>query len=106
MLIDKPRLIILSTVPMAMVINLLLLNHFFGNQSKALQQHNSYSATTELKENNTTSSTNSAMVFSRTNKRLKVSHFPPPPAHTFAGNEYSEMNEENENINNQGVIIK
>lgn len=106
MLIDRPRLIILSTVPITMAINFLLLNHFFGSSNTKFQQHNQYSTSTEIKETQTTSSVKTTPVFFRTNKKLKIAHFPPPPAHTFAGNEYSEMTEEKENFNNQGVIIK
>ncbi len=105
-MINKDKLLILGTVPIAMTINLCLLNYFFGNQADFPKQ--AVSKPKEIIENNFNDSVHSesAIQFATTRKKLKIAHFPEPPIHTFAGNESQEMAEEDENIKVKGVVIK
>lgn len=105
-MINKDKLLILGTVPIAMTINLCLLSYFFGNQSEYHQQ--SVSQPKETINDNSTNSVHSepTIQFATTRQKLKIAHFPEPPIHTFAGNESQEMSEEEENIKVKGVVIK
>lgn len=89
-----------------MIINLCLLNYCFGNEAEypnTLTSNSEKAANTTL---NTSTKTATEINFAQTGNKLKVSHFPAPPAHTFVGNEMREMEEEQENIQTKGVVIE
>ena len=105
-MINKDKLLIIGTVPIAMTINLCLLNYFFGNQAEYPRKTVFHSE--ETINNNTKNSvqSESSIQFANTRKKLKISHFPEPPIHTFAGNESQELAAEEESIKTKGVVIK
>ena len=105
-MITKDKLFIIATVPLAMVINLSILSYCFGDKTEYGKPN--ASQTEKATDNKQKSSAPSATVinFANPGKKLSVSHFPDPPAHTFVGNETREMAEEQENIESKGVIVE
>ena len=106
-MITKEKLAIIATVPIVMIINLSILNLYFGDKKNIRLPQESNNTANINNNNSTISEKNSSPVyFSKTKTKLKISHFPQPPKHTFAGNEASELAEEEENIKTKGVVIK
>ncbi|MBQ2593475.1 MAG: hypothetical protein II567_09385 [Candidatus Riflebacteria bacterium] len=104
-MINKDKLLILATVPVAMIINLSLLNICFGNKEGYKETTVSKSEITKTQNTNTSVQPKTSINYTQSRNKLKISHFPDPPIHTFAGNETQEMNEDEEKIKAKGVII-
>ncbi len=107
-MIDRARLTIIASVPVAMTFNLFLLNYYFNPQKENINIQDSIKEITNerveeekeeyIYENRTTynsSSDEDEMLFI----------FSPPAPHTFIGNDSDSYMEEEE-IRNQGVILK
>ncbi len=104
-MISKDKLLILATVPVAMIINLSLLNLCFGNKEENKETIVSKSEVTKTQTTNTSVREKTSINYPQSHNKLKISHFPEPPIHTFVGNETQEMNEDEEKIKAKGVII-
>ena len=104
-MINKDKLLIIGTVPIAMIINLCLLNYFFGNDADNKKQFVSRSNETIINTENSKVQSTSSIKFANTRQKLNIAHFPEPPIHTYAGNA-KDMAEDDETIRAKGVIIK
>ena len=90
-----------------MIINLCLLNYFFGETEEFKKTEIIQSEVKKENKNQNISNNSMTVVnLATTRNKLKISHFPKPPIHTFVGNESAEIAEDEENIKTKGVIIK
>lgn len=103
---SKDKLVIIGTVPIAMIINLCLLNYFFGNKQEYKKPVTSHSEKIMNSKNNTAVQSESSIKFANTRNKLNIAHFPEPPIHTYAGVDSKDMAEDDETIKTKGAIIK
>lgn len=103
----RAKWLILSSVPVVMAINLLLLNYFLGTpvEAKNIDKKTSpYTIKKTLKSVNVIAQ-NTTSKF-QTRRKLTALSFPKPAAHTFAGHDQADVAEAEERIKTDGVILK
>ena len=103
---SKDKLVIIGTVPIVMIINLCLLNYFFGNKQEYKKPVASQLEKTTNSKDNTAVQSASTIKFANTRNKLNIAHFPEPPVHTYAGIDSKDMAEDDETIKSKGAIIK
>ena len=103
---SKDKLVIIGTVPIAMIINLCLLNYFFGNNADNRKAFVSHSEKIISNTEKTKVQSASSIKFANTRNKLNIAHFPEPPIHTYAGIDSKDMAEDDETIKAKGAIIK
>lgn len=105
-MISREKLIILGTVPVVMIINLSLLNYFFGDKIEKKQTKKIIDDTVDL-DFSMSNYDNTAInpVSFNTDNTIMVLKFPTPPAHTFdiADADDIEIAEEEAKINRVGT---
>lgn len=104
---NRAKTMIVGSVPLVMVMNLFLLNYFFGdiNTQLSTASPNSTVKTDSIEVQAMRKFDNSISNFKVQRKYNKIS-FPKPASHTFAEVSSGDIAEAEGNIKSQGVVIK